>query len=124
MACASSLFAAVPLASPVVVFKLTADFKADTHPKKVNLGVGGKCGAGIWRCGGRDGPGIQRCRDRNGPGVQPPGDRDGPGIQRCGDLNSAGIPEVIDLLSQKLQSIDVSWVIVDILGQGQGLRCI
>ncbi|XP_059508959.1 aspartate aminotransferase, cytoplasmic [Stegostoma tigrinum] len=40
MACSSSLFAAVPLAAPVVVFKLTADFKADTHPKKVNLGVG------------------------------------------------------------------------------------
>ncbi|XP_067858160.1 aspartate aminotransferase, cytoplasmic [Heptranchias perlo] len=40
MACASSLFAAVPLASPVAVFKLTADFREDTHPKKVNLGVG------------------------------------------------------------------------------------
>uniref|UniRef100_UPI00398EFBAE aspartate aminotransferase, cytoplasmic n=1 Tax=Pristiophorus japonicus TaxID=55135 RepID=UPI00398EFBAE len=40
MARASSLFAAVPLASPVAVFKLTADFKEDPHPKKVNLGVG------------------------------------------------------------------------------------
>ncbi|XP_032889960.1 aspartate aminotransferase, cytoplasmic [Amblyraja radiata] len=40
MACAASLFAAVPLAAPVVIFKLTSDFKEDPSPHKVNLGVG------------------------------------------------------------------------------------
>lgn len=42
MACAASLFAAVPLAAPVVIFKLTSDFKEDPSPHKVNLGVGGE----------------------------------------------------------------------------------
>lgn len=35
-----SIFADVPLAKPVAVFKLSADYRADTNPKKVNLGVG------------------------------------------------------------------------------------
>lgn len=35
-----SLFAEVPQAAPVAVFKLTADFRDDKDPKKVNLGVG------------------------------------------------------------------------------------
>ena len=33
-------FSAVPLAPPDSIFKLTAAYKADTFPKKVNLGVG------------------------------------------------------------------------------------
>lgn len=39
-----SLFAEVPLAAPVAVFKLSADFRDDKDPKKVNLGVGGELG--------------------------------------------------------------------------------
>ncbi|XP_074487050.1 aspartate aminotransferase, cytoplasmic-like [Sebastes fasciatus] len=35
-----SLFSDVPQAAPVAVFKLTADFREDSDPKKVNLGVG------------------------------------------------------------------------------------
>ncbi len=35
-----SLFAEVPAAPPIEVFKLTRDFQADTDPKKVSLGVG------------------------------------------------------------------------------------
>jgi len=35
-----SIFAEVPLAPPVAVFKLTADYRSDENPKKVNLGVG------------------------------------------------------------------------------------
>ncbi|CAL8329858.1 unnamed protein product [Merluccius merluccius] len=35
-----SLFSEVPQAPPVAVFKLTADFREDSHPQKVNLGVG------------------------------------------------------------------------------------
>merc|ERR1711990_882429 len=35
-----SVFSSVPLANPVAVFKLSADYRADSHPKKVNLGVG------------------------------------------------------------------------------------
>uniref|UniRef100_A0A8C6SIP6 Aspartate aminotransferase n=2 Tax=Neogobius melanostomus TaxID=47308 RepID=A0A8C6SIP6_9GOBI len=37
---AMSTFTDVPQAPPVAVFKLTADFKDDPHPQKVNLGVG------------------------------------------------------------------------------------
>lgn len=37
-----SIFGDVPQAPPVAVFKLTADFREDSHPQKVNLGVGGK----------------------------------------------------------------------------------
>lgn len=37
-----SVFAQVPQAPPVLVFKLTADFRDDPDPRKVNLGVGGK----------------------------------------------------------------------------------
>lgn len=37
-----SMFAEVPQAPPVLVFKLTADFREDPDPRKVNLGVGGK----------------------------------------------------------------------------------
>jgi len=36
-----SQFADVDLAKPVVIFKLTADCKADTSEKKIDLGVGG-----------------------------------------------------------------------------------
>ncbi|XP_075072055.1 aspartate aminotransferase, cytoplasmic [Mixophyes fleayi] len=36
----SSIFDAVPMAPPVAVFKLTADFRLDSDPDKVNLGVG------------------------------------------------------------------------------------
>lgn len=39
---AMSVFSDVPRAPPVAVFKLTADFREDSHPQKVNLGVGGK----------------------------------------------------------------------------------
>ncbi|KAA0718242.1 Aspartate aminotransferase, cytoplasmic [Triplophysa tibetana] len=35
-----SIFGEVPLAAPVAVFKLTADFREDQSPNKVNLGVG------------------------------------------------------------------------------------
>lgn len=35
-----SVFSEVPQAPPVAVFKLTADFREDSHPQKVNLGVG------------------------------------------------------------------------------------
>uniref|UniRef100_A0A8C8ZJ23 Aspartate aminotransferase n=1 Tax=Prolemur simus TaxID=1328070 RepID=A0A8C8ZJ23_PROSS len=35
-----SVFAEVPQAQPVLVFKLTADFREDPDPRKVNLGVG------------------------------------------------------------------------------------
>ncbi|KAG7275185.1 hypothetical protein CRUP_023773 [Coryphaenoides rupestris] len=38
---AMSVFSEVPQAPPVAVFKLTADFREDGHPQKVNLGVGG-----------------------------------------------------------------------------------
>uniref|UniRef100_A0A8C4DXH3 Aspartate aminotransferase n=2 Tax=Dicentrarchus labrax TaxID=13489 RepID=A0A8C4DXH3_DICLA len=37
---AMSIFSDVPQAPPVAVFKLTADFREDSHPQKVNLGVG------------------------------------------------------------------------------------
>lgn len=37
-----SVFHEVPQAVPVAVFKLTADFREDKDPNKVNLGVGGK----------------------------------------------------------------------------------
>ncbi|KAJ1141106.1 hypothetical protein NDU88_007441 [Pleurodeles waltl] len=37
---ASSIFSSVPQAAPVAVFKLTADFREDSDPRKVNLGVG------------------------------------------------------------------------------------
>ncbi|XP_026160166.1 aspartate aminotransferase, cytoplasmic-like [Mastacembelus armatus] len=35
-----SVFTDVPQAAPVAVFKLTADFREDSHSQKVNLGVG------------------------------------------------------------------------------------
>lgn len=37
-----SIFGEVPLAAPVAVFKLSADFREDQCPSKVNLGVGGE----------------------------------------------------------------------------------
>jgi len=37
-----SIFGEVPLAAPVAVFKLSADFREDQNPNKVNLGVGGE----------------------------------------------------------------------------------
>lgn len=42
-----SVFSEVPQAQPVLVFKLTADFREDPDPRKVNLGVGGK-DAVLW----------------------------------------------------------------------------
>lgn len=36
----ASVFADLPAAAPIEVFELTAAFNADTHPDKVNLGVG------------------------------------------------------------------------------------
>lgn len=42
-----SVFAQVPQAPPVLVFKLTMDFRDDPDPRKVNLGVGGK-DAVLW----------------------------------------------------------------------------
>lgn len=53
MAAAASIFAAVPRAPPVAVFKLTADFREDADSRKVNLGVGGECAAGGSRLTGR-----------------------------------------------------------------------
>ncbi|CAH2322983.1 aspartate aminotransferase, cytoplasmic [Pelobates cultripes] len=37
---AASIFSSVPQAPPVAVFQLTADFREDSDPRKVNLGVG------------------------------------------------------------------------------------
>lgn len=37
-----SIFGEVPQAAPVAVFKLSADFREDQNPSKVNLGVGGE----------------------------------------------------------------------------------
>lgn len=47
-----SIFSEVPQAPPVAVFKLTADFREDGHPQKVNLGVGGedRLTAGVPGC--------------------------------------------------------------------------
>lgn len=36
----ASFFSDVTVAPPIEVFKLTRDFQADSHPKKVSLGVG------------------------------------------------------------------------------------
>lgn len=38
----ASIFSEVTQAAPVAVFKLTADFREDPSPNKVNLGVGGE----------------------------------------------------------------------------------
>lgn len=48
-----SIFSEVPQAPPVAVFKLTADFREDGHPQKVNLGVGGEArpAAGVTAVG-------------------------------------------------------------------------
>lgn len=54
---AGSVFANVPQAMPVAVFQLTADFRADTDTRKVNLGVGGeRTRVGLQHCvrGGRN----------------------------------------------------------------------
>ena len=47
---ASSWFSDVKIADPIEVFLLTDKCKADVHPDKVNLGVGGKLAAflSIW----------------------------------------------------------------------------
>lgn len=39
---ATSVFQSVESVAPIEVFKLTADYRADPNPQKVNLGVGGK----------------------------------------------------------------------------------
>ncbi|KAI9312678.1 aspartate aminotransferase [Dichotomocladium elegans] len=36
----ASVFSAVPQAPPDIIFSLTAQYKADTNPKKINVGVG------------------------------------------------------------------------------------
>ena len=36
----SGVFGAAPLLPPTAIFHLTTRFKADPHPKKLNLGVG------------------------------------------------------------------------------------
>lgn len=51
-----SIFAEVPQAQPVLVFKLTADFREDPDPRKVNLGVGGK--DAVPRSGERSGTNL------------------------------------------------------------------
>lgn len=38
----ASVFAELTSAPPIEAIELTASFNADSHPKKVNLGVGGK----------------------------------------------------------------------------------
>lgn len=48
---AASIFAAVPRAPPVAVFKLTADFREDGDSRKVNLGVGGESEASLLVAG-------------------------------------------------------------------------
>jgi len=48
---AASIFAAVPRAPPVAVFKLTADFREDGDSRKVNLGVGGESEASLLAAG-------------------------------------------------------------------------
>jgi len=47
---AMSIFSEVPQAPPVAVFKLSADFREDGHPQKVNLGVGGTFRAPSCQC--------------------------------------------------------------------------
>ncbi|CAL8353154.1 unnamed protein product [Boreogadus saida] len=68
-----SIFSEVPQAPPVAVFKLTADFREDSHPQKVNLGVGAyrtdECQPWVLpvvkkveRCPGDDSPAIKENR--------------------------------------------------------------
>ena len=47
---ASSWFSDVKIADPIEVFLLTDKCKADVHPDKVNLGVGGKLEAFLSIC--------------------------------------------------------------------------
>ena len=47
---ASSWFADVSQASPIEVFKLTADYKQDAADQKYNLGVGGTCRSKLHTC--------------------------------------------------------------------------
>lgn len=54
-----SVFAQIPQAPPVLVFKLTADFRDDPDPRKVNLGVGGK-DAVPWNASSLGGGGHRR----------------------------------------------------------------
>lgn len=61
-----SVFAEVPQAQPVLVFKLTADFREDPDPRKVNLGVGGKDAA--WGVG-RTQPGLRGLCERPRPSL-------------------------------------------------------
>jgi aspartate aminotransferase len=35
-----SFFSHIPLAPPDAIFNLTASYKADSHPQKINIGVG------------------------------------------------------------------------------------
>lgn len=68
-----SVFAQVPQAPPVLVFKLTADFREDPDPRKVNLGVGGKDAKQCpgmreaWGDRGRS-RGLVWCLPERGPG--------------------------------------------------------
>lgn len=38
----ASVFGDIEIAPPIEVFNLTAQYNEDSHPQKVNLGVGGK----------------------------------------------------------------------------------
>lgn len=79
-----SMFAEVPQAPPVLVFKLTADFREDPDPRKVNLGVGGKEAVpGALVPGERSGPNA-------GCGV---GERRSPAWHWGGDRGGATILE-------------------------------
>lgn len=66
-----SVFAQVPQAPPVLVFKLTADFREDPDPLKVNLGVGGK-DVVPWNASSMGDParsrGLVCCLPERGPG--------------------------------------------------------
>ena len=56
MAAKTSLFAEVPLAPPDAVFGLQKEFSDDSHPQKVNLGVGGMYS--IYHASEREGPAL------------------------------------------------------------------
>lgn len=47
----ASVFGDIEIAPPIEVFNLTAQYTEDTHPHKVNLGVGGnesESWRGVW----------------------------------------------------------------------------
>lgn len=66
-----SVFAEVPQAQPVLVFKLTADFREDPDPRKVNLGVGGKDAARVLETPGEKQPRLRERRPAGLSGIHP-----------------------------------------------------